>query len=428
MECSGAQPHTSQHLFLLSEAEKVWTAFAKVLKSQLIQNVSTLIPKFGVLWMESRLLVTDGPLKYYQRVVKFGFLQTFMTTYDLDSVHVPSEAAKRTSTAERLPLDLITEFSGVGAHAANHILHEVFRYIGEALYNGRVLNLEFPGLMTITMKRERAVISFEEALLEELFAIDSRKWPLAVREMALLARQQQQTPIRDARPESSGSSARPRSASSSRPSTQPKLMESRPAFCSSGQSGRLFTDMTVSRPQSKNCKQNPAGGKRGPLKGRPSPCTTVKKDDLEEESIYDVLSPDRHHNYVDPEAIPNYDGGDVFCVDGEGDTVNEVIVDEIPEAAHASLSVQNEHFDPTSRPSSSLCTTRPQSASTPRHNAVYHQPSTVRELLYGGGGISSRMVGGNDAVSIRVGRKRFEAHPTSTSNVSYLFQVGGPLS
>lgn len=395
VECASAQSKTSKKIFLLSEAEKVWTAFAAVLRSQLIQDIPVQVAKFGALWFESKLIVTDGPLKYYQRVPRFGFHGTFMTTYSLDPITVPSENLK--VSYERLPIDQITTMSGVGAQTVQLILQEMFLYIGEALFNGRVLNLDFPGLMQIVMKREKAVVTFDNILLDDLFAIDSRKWPLAVREMASIARKSQGS---DSRPTSA--STRPRSASSLRPTTQPKALEPRPAFCSSAQAGRLFVEIQNLPQRQAPLKPQSPGNRRQPLKAR-QPATSqsnlaVPAD--EEESVYEVLSPERHNMHLREDS-----DAEVFCV---GDA-QEMPSSEF--AADDAMPAKGDARDESDELAAS-CPITSQPTTAPPSRAAYHGASTVRDLLYGGGSAS--------AEPTRVGRKRFDQQ--QRSNIAFMFQ------
>ncbi|CUF96598.1 Hypothetical protein, putative [Bodo saltans] len=363
VECAAAQSKTSKKIFLLSEAEKVWNALGRVIRSQLMQNIPTQIPRLGAFWFDTKLLVTDGPLKYYQRVPKLGFHHTFTSTYALDDIQTPCENLKL--TYERLPMDQITSISGVGAQTAALILNEVFLYLGESLFNGKVLNVDFPGAMNVVMKREKALITFDETLLEDLYAVDSRKWPLAVREMASIAK----AACNSARP-SSATSSRPRSASSSRPTTQPKTLEPRAAFVSSAQTGRLFVDIkNTPRLAPKKSPSTPQL-RKGPLKAQPRLSSSLVQQpaDEEEESVYEVLSPERHNMYA-------RGNDEVFVVD-ERSPRREDPYHYYPNDNDALDDLQAVEDAPP------VEETRAASAA-PSSRSAGHRASSVRALLYG---------------------------------------------
>jgi hypothetical protein len=171
--------------------------------------------------------------------------------------------------------------SGVPAHQITLILQELILFFGEGLFHGKVFDLSFDGLMTMTIKREKTVVGFDRSFVKDLFAIDSRKWPLAVRELAELTI----TPPSGSRPPTASSaSARPKSAHS-RPASGAKPIEPRPAFVSCGQAPRLFSEI-------QNTPRTPrpnTSAKKGP---QPVP---GRRADVEEEgeSVYDILSPER---------------------------------------------------------------------------------------------------------------------------------------
>jgi hypothetical protein len=392
VECAAAQPKTSKKIFLLSEAEKVWNALGRVIRSQMMQNIPTQVPRLGAFWFDTKLLVTDGPLKYYQRVPKFGFHHTFTSTYALDDIQTPCENLKL--SYERLPMDQITAISGVAAQTANLILNEVFLYLGESLFNGKVLNIDFPGAMNIVMKREKALVTFDETLLEDLYAVDSRKWPLAVREMATIAK----AACNSARP-SSASSSRPRSASSSRPTTQPKTLEPRAAFVSSAQTGRLFTDIkNTPRAAPKKSPSTPQL-RKGPLKVQPRlSASLVQQPVEEEESVYDVLSPERHNPY--PQG-----NDEVFVVDERSPRREDPYYRDEEENPY-DAQVAFEEAQPADEPRDVRA-----ASAAPSSRSAGHRASSVRALLYGDDI--------PDQENQRIGRKRFTDR--QPDHIGYIF-------
>ena len=393
MECAAAQSRDSKRVFLLSELEKSWTALARVLRYQLTQNTPVSVPKLMSFWFDTKLVVTDGPLRYSVRVPQCGFVQSFSTTYGLDSVHVPQAPAKL--QAGKVPMDQLTAASGVPANMAAHALNEFFLFLGECLFQGKVLNLEFPGLLTIIIKREKAIATFDSSFLQDLFAIDSRKWPPLVREMAAGAVMDPTTP----RPRTS-SSARPRSSSSSRPPTEPRKIEERPAFCAGAVAGRLFQELEQqgSRPLPKKLPKvipgkhvDPTAARspmRGPQRGsQPQPLQEQLIADTEEESVYDILS-SRHIEEAD---LP---------LDEPQEEVIEVVDEE-------------EFFPPAKTVEVIAEEPEPLSAYAQRRL----QPSTVRDLLFGAAPSTPEQ--SNETP--RTGRRRFGNYQ-QTSSLSFVFQ------
>lgn len=325
------RPRTAKTVITILEAERVWAALSRVLRAQLLLGNSVAIFRHTcAFWYKQQHVVTDGATKYFRRVPQFGFNPTFATTYSLDAI---VEREDQKTAFHRLPLEYVASEARLPAEHVAMIINEVFLYIGEALFSGKMLSLSFTGVATVLVKRERANVTFDESFLSDLFAIDSRKWPLAVREVALKA-----APIASAaaaggagsRPSSASAAARPRSASSAAAASAtapnaaqpPRPLPPRPSFVSAAPAGKLFAELEnrpVRRAPSANAAaKRPASG--GPLRAlRPAHLQQQQQDhhageaphtgpvafvgaDGEEESVYAMLSPQRH---ADVAAAPD---------------------------------------------------------------------------------------------------------------------------
>jgi hypothetical protein len=336
MEVAIAQPKDSKRIFLLSEAEKVWAALSKVIRFQMTQGGNVCVPKLGSFWFDQKHLVSDGPTKYFTRIPQFGFNALYGTTFGLDPVAVPRESVK--VIFEKLAVDQIAEAANVPASTALLVLSEVFLFIGEGLFLGKVFHLEFPQLASILVKREKCQVTFDADFASDIYTIDSRKWPLAVKEVAAMGMR----PPPATQP-------RPRSASS-RPAT-PREVEPKSAFVSSAPNGRLFSEL-VNRPttgkKAPTAKTAQKPGGRQPLKA------SLKKalDNSQipdEESVYDILSPSRQQPMTlddcEPlEAAPHFfhrrDANDADVID---DGSAEQLIPEIPAIVHQQAHVSAAH-------------------------------------------------------------------------------------
>jgi len=294
-EVAATQPRDAKEVFILSEAEKVWRATCKAIRLQLLQNSRNVncLKLFGI-WMAAKHVVTDGDIKYFVRVPQFGFSAQFATTYSLDGQHVPQLSGQ--VAYEHLGFDRVVELCGVPATTGVYLLRESFRYIGEGLFSGRIFHIDVEGVARVLVKRDKALIQFEPSFLADLFAIDSRKWPLAVREVAWRALRN--SPERP--------SSRARSASSSTPRVRPQSADpnspdkqSRPAFVSAANRGQLFSDIqqrSASRQQHKEQEGECGDGgraqrRRGPLIAKQANVEHSAAAATKPESVYNVLPP-----------------------------------------------------------------------------------------------------------------------------------------
>lgn len=167
---------------LLSDVERCWAAVCKVLRAQLLQDRNVFVtPRGAAFYFKRRLAVQDGDVRYYVRLPHFGFVPSFVTTFALDAVNVPHADAEA-GAVHRLPLDYVAAEAKLPAEVCATVVHEVFRFVGEALFKGSLVQLTFDGLATVLVKRERASVTFSRQFCDDVFAIDSRKWPAAIRE------------------------------------------------------------------------------------------------------------------------------------------------------------------------------------------------------------------------------------------------------
>ena len=382
MEVAVAQPKDSKRIFLLSEAEKVWTAMSKVIRYQLTQGNNVTVPKLGSFWFDQKHLVSDGPTKYYSRVPHFGFNALFGTTYGLDTTSVPRESTK--VVYEKLAIDQIAEASNVPATTVLLVLSEVFLFVGEGLYVGKSFSLEFPFLTAILVKREKCLVTFDCGFTSDIYAIDSRKWPLAVKEVAAMS-------LRPATPQAA--QPRPRSASSSRPLVggAVKEMEPKPAFVAAATQGRLFSEL-VNRPVSaKPANQTKASqnlkAKHKPLLASPRHAQVRDSSVVDEESVYDILSPSRQQP-VTLDDLPPFEQPRRFVHRDDDDDFTE-LQPEIPAI------VQQQHQQHQQQQLEAEQPTRPNGS------------SNIRDVLFGDNGSVDHRP--------KSGRRRFAAPPNQVS-------------
>lgn len=296
----------------LTDLERSWTAMSHVLRSHLMLGHSVAVTgRTCAFQIDRKVVAHDGRTRYSLRVPSFVLHAAYITTYGMDNT-VPREAS--TAENKRLPLDAIAAEAKLPADVVSAALREVFLFVGEAVFQGRLMMLEFPGVATVLVKKDRVMATFAQSFLDELFAIDTRKWPAAMREAGQRVRPTQPRP-ESGRPSSSASS-RPRSASASRPSTGAPAKHNH-VFVPGAPSGRLFADITAEAERAKNRKaqgnkhtdpqptadsQPRNAGLMGTMAPVPaelneddlaSPQHFGANDDGVEESIYSIVTPAR---------------------------------------------------------------------------------------------------------------------------------------
>lgn len=272
---------------VITETARVWEATFAAVRSQLLLGCSVTLGKYCSFWCRQNHVATDGNSKYFVRQVCFGFTPSFCTVYGLDSL-VPREDAKLKFS--KLPLDIVALQAKVPAEVVLSTLQEMFLYIGEGLFNGKVFHLRLPGLLTVLVKREKCSVTVDSALERDLFNIDCRKWPLAVKEVAAMKFSTASTAVV---PIIKPSTPRPVSAIKRAPSQQR-------AFVAAARRGQLFCEMEV-RPQ---LVKRPVAV---PLKKRHHPLKPKYVDPTaeEDESVYDLVPPNHvMEEVVEPTAHP----------------------------------------------------------------------------------------------------------------------------
>ena len=288
-------------ILCVPEAERTWRAASAVIRQQVLLGHAVAIPRFGGFWAHQNHVATDGANRYYVRHLKFGFAPGFVTTYNLDSM-IPQMDARVKFI--KLPMDLVAQEANVPADVASSILHELFLFIGEGIHRGRTFHLCFDDLVDVAFKKERALITPNTQLESDFFKIDSRKWPVGVRDMAALQLEKQRLAARPGsatslRPSSRGSSsARPLSArsvnrpSSSAPTPRPVFMTALPR----DKSFREIEKMPIR--QVMPLRKGPLARKGTSATKRVDPMSMHALgsfDEAEPESVYDVLSPPRQY-------------------------------------------------------------------------------------------------------------------------------------
>ncbi|RNF05790.1 hypothetical protein TraAM80_04323 [Trypanosoma rangeli] len=242
MECTSSQDQRANDIFLLSELERVWSALSMVVRQHLLEGHNVRVVNFGSFWLETRPLVSDGIERYYARRIHFGVDSNFALRYNIDSNKVPQEPSRlsyvKASMAE------VVGIAAVPARTATMALREFFSYVGEGLFRQKVFKLTFEGVATLLIKREKSMLDVDPSLRRDIFAIDSRKWPLSVREAAA------SVVMDTGRPATASSvSSRPSTAQLGRQSAASRPIEPRPAFVSSAPRDRLFSEIEKEPPR-----------------------------------------------------------------------------------------------------------------------------------------------------------------------------------
>ncbi|ORC85560.1 uncharacterized protein TM35_000341720 [Trypanosoma theileri] len=291
VECTSSQERCAKkEVFLLSELERAWDALSTVIRHHLIEGHNVRITNFGCFWIESRAVVSDGVERYHARRIHFGIDNNFALRYNIDPIKVPQEPSRLEYV--KISMAEVVAIAGVPARTASMALREFFSYVGEGLFRHQVFNITFPGVASLTIKREKAVLEVEESLRREMFAIDARRWPLAVREAA------EAVVLAPSRPPSATPSAsRPNTSRCSRPSTAARPLEPRPAFVPSAPRNRLFSEIEKDPPR------------RPPLRGAHVFDEAISQEgDMNgmnaayvKESVFDALDPEEYPQPDEPE-------------------------------------------------------------------------------------------------------------------------------
>jgi hypothetical protein len=347
------------------EQDRVWAAVGRVLHAQLLlgHNVA-LSPKTLVFYISHALAMHDGRTKYLLRVPNAAFHPQFATTYGLDS-NIPREPSA--CAAQRLPLEHVAAEAKLPAEVVSDALREVFLYVGEAVFQGRLVMLELESVGTVLLKRDRMTVHFTDAFLDELYAIDTRKWPVVAKDAGERVRPRPLRDPREHRPTSARSSsasrpvsARPRSAASEQ--AHKRALDARPVFVANAPAGRNFEDIAEEGPRAVRMQEarlaalRPRQKKTGPLAARPhssgqmgSPAAAPPQvapiaaavaaaaagDAEEDESIYQVLTPHRHCDFagegaVTPTAMPAdvADASPESVYNNDGSMISDVALEE----------------------------------------------------------------------------------------------------
>lgn len=266
VECAAGQNASDKSVFLLSELEKVWVAVAVVARRLLLDGAAVQISPFGALWTKEYVLLRDRQqLPYTTRKLCFGININYANRYGIDKSKVPLERPGGEGYV-RVSMADIVAVCGVPARTAAAALKEFFLYLGEGLSRGRVFQLSIPGVATIAMKRQKAVLSMNEELRRELYEIDSRKWPVDVQREGYEVLQAQGTAassIASSRPSTARLSlaswrAAPAGAAEAGDGADPK----KPVFVAAAPSGRLFDDIAQQAEQRRRLAQSAVEAQR----------------------------------------------------------------------------------------------------------------------------------------------------------------------
>lgn len=420
VECAGGQNTSGSDLFLLSELEKVWVSLCVLMRRLLLEGKNVQIPTFGTLWTEGKRLVVNTHQKYNTRSLHFGIEKTFATRYGVDTIKVPLEKTNRPAT--RVAMADIVALCGVPARTAATALKEFFLYIGEGLYCGRVFHLTFPGVASLVLKRERMMVSCDWELQQDMFDIDTRKWPPEVRAVA-----QERLECSARGPPSNRPSSR-LSRVSWDSQAAPIVQQS--VFVSTSAGGRLFSDIEKEASRRREAQESQSANHREAqrrvdrlvLREQQHADLWVDDDEVQER-----LRSARTYTYQQPSSSESV----YHALDVEPD-IEEVL--EIP----SKEMVQPLKSSPTVKP---LRTKDPELArvlleeelfSRPITRRSAHEQSSVRDLIYGGdcaGAQSSTRVGegapqaGAHTASSHFGRKRFGSMAQDVDHVKRLIEA-----
>jgi hypothetical protein len=327
-EVVDSRPSSLRRVVTLTEAEKIWSSTCRVLRAQLIQGHPIALPgRTCGFYYVTKPVVKDGDVKYSARTPHFGFHPSFITKFSLDTAIVRVEGKEEV----KLPLEYVADDCSLPTEFVHTFLQEVFLFIGEVLFRGRLLRIDFDGVASVLVKREKAIVSMDSGFLSDIFSIDSRKWPVAVRDLArpLILRPSSPTasareslrPPSSQRSNSSKPVSRPVSAGSrpssgGRPSSSCAIETPRAAFVSTGGSGKLFAELAKVKPRKAPVPKAGLEKTRRPMAVPPrtlDPAAMSAPEPTgpgailgelgedEEESIYSVLSPDRQRQQQDLE-------------------------------------------------------------------------------------------------------------------------------
>ncbi|KAI5691697.1 hypothetical protein MNV84_08430 [Leishmania braziliensis] len=269
VECAAGQNTSDKNVFLLSELEKVWVAVAVVARRLLLDGSAVQIAPFGALWTQEYILLRDRQQNPYKtRKLCFGINLNYANRYGIDTGKVPLERPGGEGYVRVSMADIVSVCS-VPARTASAALKEFFLYLGEKLSRDRVLQLSLPGVATISIKKQKVVLSMHEELRLEMYEIDSRKWP---GELQREGYEVLQTQVEAA------TSCALSSAAASRPSTSHLSRASwrsapastagdgidakRPVFVAASPSGRLFDDIAQHEEQRRRAAQSVAAAER----------------------------------------------------------------------------------------------------------------------------------------------------------------------
>ncbi|GET93746.1 hypothetical protein, conserved [Leishmania tarentolae] len=273
-ECAAGQNKSDKSVFLLSELEKVWVAVAVVARRLLLDGSAVQIAPFGALWTEEYVLLRDRQQSPYKtRKLCFGINLNFANRYGVDTGKVPLERPGGEGYV-RVSMADIVAVCGVPAHIASAALKEFFLYLGEGLSRGRVFQLSLPGVATISMKKQKVVLSMDGELCIDMYEIDSRKWPVELQREGYEALQRQAGTVASSA-FSSVAASRPSTSRLSRTSwratpasragsvTAGEGVEARkPIFIAASPSGRLFDEIAQQAEQRRKASHSAAAAER----------------------------------------------------------------------------------------------------------------------------------------------------------------------
>ena len=177
----------SRDALSLSHVQRTWAAVACVLRHHLMHGHSVSVSSKSCLFaIRMRRVASVNGSHYHLREPHFAFHSSFATQYDMAST-VPIELTK--DKVRRLPLDMVANEAKLPADICASAIQQIFLYIGEAVFTHKLIQLDFAGIGVALIKKDRVAVVYDRRFVDDLFAIDTRKWPVDLRESVARARE-----------------------------------------------------------------------------------------------------------------------------------------------------------------------------------------------------------------------------------------------
>ena len=130
-------------VWLLSDVQRAWKAASTVLRSQLLLGRDISIDSLACFLGDTKCVAADGPKRYFVREHRFGFGAGFARTYGFDpSLPVVHEIrGPNLRDFQKLPMEYVAAEAKLPAEFVQEVIHQVFLYVGETIFNGKLVQL-----------------------------------------------------------------------------------------------------------------------------------------------------------------------------------------------------------------------------------------------------------------------------------------------